>query len=221
MDGCVLLTSTPSCVVSPRGETTHSGVDVNNTHPSMINPLNHIHCFMQDVITQIRSHNNGSLAKQPLLKLSDALAMTLYSLFGYVDVYLYIYLLLFQLIVVCKRFTCASPKLGRDMISMAHCTSRRHQMETFPPSLALCEEIHCPPVDPPHKRQWRGALVFSLICAWSYSWANNRNTGDLTCHRIHYDVTAMQGFSTSSAPGMEILFYAIRRTISLLWTLSI
>ena len=41
MDGCVLLTSTPSCVVSPRGETTHSGVDVNNTHPSMINPLNH------------------------------------------------------------------------------------------------------------------------------------------------------------------------------------
>ena len=41
MDGCVLLTSTPSCVVSPRGETTHSGVDVNNTHPSMINPLIH------------------------------------------------------------------------------------------------------------------------------------------------------------------------------------
>ena len=54
MDGCVLLTSTPSCVVSPRGdpsgcalgiarrgETTYSGVDVNNTHPSMINPLNH------------------------------------------------------------------------------------------------------------------------------------------------------------------------------------
>ena len=51
MDGCVLLTSTPQCVVSPRraipraqpegsprGETTHSGVDVNNTHPSMINP---------------------------------------------------------------------------------------------------------------------------------------------------------------------------------------
>ena len=53
MDGCVLLTSTPSCVVSPRGdhsgcalviarrgETTHSGVDVNNTHLTMINPLN-------------------------------------------------------------------------------------------------------------------------------------------------------------------------------------
>ena len=50
MDMCVLLTSTPSCVVSPRGrrgcalviarrgETKHSGVDVNNTHLPMINP---------------------------------------------------------------------------------------------------------------------------------------------------------------------------------------
>ena len=38
MDRCVLLTSTPECVVSPRGETTHEGVDVNNTHLSMINP---------------------------------------------------------------------------------------------------------------------------------------------------------------------------------------
>ena len=51
MDRCVLLTSTPERVVSPRraitgaqpewsprGETTHEGVDVNNTHLSMINP---------------------------------------------------------------------------------------------------------------------------------------------------------------------------------------
>ena len=35
MDGCVLLTSTPECVVSLRR---YKGVDVNNTHPSMINP---------------------------------------------------------------------------------------------------------------------------------------------------------------------------------------
>ena len=38
MDRCVLLTSTPECVVSPRGETTREGVDVSNTHLSMINP---------------------------------------------------------------------------------------------------------------------------------------------------------------------------------------
>ena len=35
----VLLTSTPSCVVSPRGESaSHEGVDVNNTHPTKIDP---------------------------------------------------------------------------------------------------------------------------------------------------------------------------------------
>ena len=38
MDRCVLLTSTPEWVISPRDETTHEGVDVNNTHLSMINP---------------------------------------------------------------------------------------------------------------------------------------------------------------------------------------
>ena len=38
MDRCVLLTSTPECAVSPRGETTHEGVDVNNAHLSMFNP---------------------------------------------------------------------------------------------------------------------------------------------------------------------------------------
>ena len=38
MDRCVLLTSTSECVVSPRGETTHEGVDVNNTHLPMIDP---------------------------------------------------------------------------------------------------------------------------------------------------------------------------------------
>ena len=37
MDRFVLLTSTPRCVVSPRDETTHAGVDVNNTNLSIIN----------------------------------------------------------------------------------------------------------------------------------------------------------------------------------------
>ena len=27
--------------------------------------------------------------------------------------------------------------------------------------------------------QWHGALTFSLICAWTNGWANNRDTGDL------------------------------------------
>ena len=46
-------------------------------------------------------------------------------------------------------------------------------------------------VDFPQKGQWRRALMFSLICAWTNSWANNRDAGDLRWHRSHYDVTVM------------------------------
>ena len=43
----------------------------------------------------------------------------------------------------------------------------------------------------PHKDQRRGALQFSLICAWINGWANNRDVGDLRRHRAHYDVTVI------------------------------
>ena len=43
----------------------------------------------------------------------------------------------------------------------------------------------------PHKGQWRGALVFSLICVWINGWVNNREAGDLRRYRAHYDVTVM------------------------------
>ena len=42
-----------------------------------------------------------------------------------------------------------------------------------------------------HKRQWRGALRFSMICAWINGWVNNREAGDLRCHCAHYDVIVM------------------------------
>ena len=45
--------------------------------------------------------------------------------------------------------------------------------------------------DFPHKGQWRGALMFSLICAWTNGWANNRYTADLKRHSAHYDVTVI------------------------------
>ena len=46
-------------------------------------------------------------------------------------------------------------------------------------------------VDYPHNGQWCGALMFSLICTWRNSWANNRCAGDLRCHHAHYDITVM------------------------------
>ena len=43
----------------------------------------------------------------------------------------------------------------------------------------------------PHKGQWHGALMFSLICAWINGWVNNREGGDLGRHRVHYDAILM------------------------------
>ena len=47
------------------------------------------------------------------------------------------------------------------------------------------------PVNSPHKGQWCGALMFSMICAWINAWINNREAGDLRRHRAHYDVTVV------------------------------
>ena len=40
-------------------------------------------------------------------------------------------------------------------------------------------DIHRSPVDTPHKGQWRGTLMFSIICDWAKVWANNRNASHL------------------------------------------
>ena len=46
--------------------------------------------------------------------------------------------------------------------------------------------IHRSPVSSPHKGQWRGALMFSLIWSWTKGCANNRNASDLRHHCVHY-----------------------------------
>ena len=66
----------------------------------------------------------------------------------------------------------------------------RHQMETFSALLAICAGNS--PVNSPHKGQWRGALLFSLICFWINGWVNNRKAGDLRRYRAHYDVIVMK-----------------------------
>ena len=43
-----------------------------------------------------------------------------------------------------------------------------------------------------HKGQWCGALIISLICAWTNGWVNNADADDLRRHRAHYDVTVMK-----------------------------
>ena len=58
-------------------------------------------------------------------------------------------------------------------------------METFSALLAFCAR------NSPHKGQWRGALIFSLICVWIKGWVNDREAGDLRRYRAHYDVTVI------------------------------
>ena len=67
----------------------------------------------------------------------------------------------------------------------------RRQMETFSALLAICAGNSPVPVNSPHKGQWRGALMFSLICVWINGWINNHEVGDLRRYRVHYDVIVM------------------------------
>ena len=61
----------------------------------------------------------------------------------------------------------------------------------FPRNWPFVREIHRSPVNFPHKGQWRGALMFSLIYAWLNDWVNNREAGDLRRQHGHYDVIVM------------------------------
>ena len=63
----------------------------------------------------------------------------------------------------------------------------RHQMETFSALLAMYEGN--PPVTGgfPSQGQWRGPLMFSLICT-----KNKWLTKQMRRHRAHYNVTVMR-----------------------------
>ena len=61
----------------------------------------------------------------------------------------------------------------------------------FPRYWPFVRGIHRSPVNSPHKGQWRGALMFTLICARINGWVNNREAGDLRRYRGHCDVTVM------------------------------
>ena len=82
-------------------------------------------------------------------------------------------------------------QIMRDVITCFSPSWWRHQMETFSALLAICAGNSPVAGEFPYKGQWRGALMFSLICARINGWANTREAGDLRRHRAHYDVTVM------------------------------
>ena len=94
----------------------------------------------------------------------------------------------------------------------------------FPLYWPCVRRIHRSAENSPHKGQWRGAFMFSLICTGINGWVNNPEAGDLRRHRDHNDITLMGlcvshqllskhfqrfciiSYSSSSSPSQSPLF---------------
>ena len=102
-----------------------------------------------------------------------------------------------------------------DVIKLKHC----------PRYWPFVRGIHRSPVNSPHKGQWRGAFIFSLICAWTNSRANKGDAGDFRRYRGHYDVIVR----TTSRPlcpdscsrgGMELVNTLNKKVLQTHWICS-
>ena len=80
---------------------------------------------------------------------------------------------------------------GHFMESMCNSHDDVIKWKHFPRYWPFVRGIHRGPVNSPHKGEWRGAFMFSLICALINRWGNNREAGDLRRYRPHYDVIVM------------------------------
>ena len=85
----------------------------------------------------------------------------------------------------------------------------------FPRYWPFVRGIHRSLVNSLHTGQWRGALMFSLICAWMYGWANNGDAGDLRRHLAHYDVIIMSHKNPAPIPERILIRIQIQRKIRL------
>ena len=106
---------------------------------------------------------------------------------------LLVHLICSRFLLICIRYTNSLDTnlcdIFRHVLTMMTSSNGTIFRATGP----LCGEF----TDHSHKRQRRGPLMFSLICAWTTCWVNNRDAGDLRRHHAHYDVTVMVPWSTS------------------------
>ena len=115
------------------------------------------------------------------------------SKYTYVCVHIYVGVSVWVWVWVCRCVRCVGAifkylymkqnylQIHDDVIKWKH----------FPRYRPFVWGIHRSPVNSSHKGQWRGALMFSLICAWINGWVNNREAGDLRRYCAHYNVTIM------------------------------
>ena len=90
----------------------------------------------------------------------------------------------------------------------------------FPRYWPFMRGSHWSPVNSRHKGQWRGALMFSFICAWINCCVNNREAGDSRRHRGHYDVTVMHCSAMNASYLVPIHTVVIAITIVTIMVLS-
>ena len=83
------------------------------------------------------------------------------------------------------------PMIWDNWMPMWHHCDDIIKWKHFPRNWPFVRGIHWSPVNSPYKGQWRGALMFSLICVWKNGWVNNCEAGDLRRYHAHYDVTIM------------------------------
>ena len=76
---------------------------------------------------------------------------------------------------------CGPNLLHDDVIKWKH----------FPRHRPFVRGIHRSSVNSPQKGQWRGDLIFSLICTWINGWVSNCEASDFRSHRAHYDFIVM------------------------------
>ena len=91
--------------------------------------------------------------------------------------------------VILSRPHKRSSQIKVDIYNSPMMTSSKETFSTLPP---FC--VGKPPVTGgfPPKDQWCGALMFSLICAWTNAWASNLDAGDLRRNCAPFYVTVMQ-----------------------------
>ena len=148
------------------------------------------------------------LCVQIVLKCNYCIKMVIVSVFivfcALIHSYLYLFFLFVFMIFLTYNFnfhyhiltnipTKPRDSFHDDVIKCKH----------FPRYWPFVRWIHRSPVNSPHKGQWRGALMFSLICVWINGWVNIREAGGLRRYRAHYDVTVIKetDSETSWHPG--------------------
>ena len=91
--------------------------------------------------------------------------------------------------IICVNSTCT------DIIAVIHLSYHNINLLPYQRELLnrkISQKSYSPVTGEfPHKGQWHGTLMLSLICAWINVWVNSREAGNLRRHCHHYDITAI------------------------------